>query len=193
MILTLFVGLLCFTYQAKAQWTVIDPSNLVQNIKSAVQSSTTATNMVKSLQESIKIYNQSKAYYDALKSVHNIIKDARKVKLTLEMVSEITEIYTSGFNRMVSDPNFTVDELAAISAGYGTQDGHNRRQRPLALGQGADGRGGSGLHEDAGVPQPHALLHAQDHLRVLHPQPRKGRRAPGAGTLREPERQILVT
>ncbi|MDU0259646.1 conjugal transfer protein TraI [Alistipes finegoldii] len=53
-----------------------------------------------------------------LKSVHNIIKDARKVKLTLEMVSEITEIYTSGFNRMVSDPNFTVDELAAISAGY---------------------------------------------------------------------------
>ena len=40
-----------------------------------------------------------------LKSVHNIIKDARKVKLTLEMVSEITEIYTSGFNRMVSDPN----------------------------------------------------------------------------------------
>ena len=70
MILTLFVGLLCFTYQAKAQWTVIDPSNLVQNIKSAVQSSTTATNMVKSLQESIKIYNQSKAYYDALKSVH---------------------------------------------------------------------------------------------------------------------------
>ena len=180
MILTLFVGLLCFTYQAKAQWTVIDPSNLVQNIKSAVQSSTTATNMVKSLQESIKIYNQSKAYYDALKSVHNIIKDARKVKLTLEMVSEITEIYTSGFNRMVSDPNFTVDELAAISAGY-------------ALGQGADGRGGSGLHEDAGVPQPHALLHAQDHLRVLHPQPRKGRRAPGAGTLREPERQILVT
>ena len=205
LILTLFVGLLCFTYQAKAQWTVIDPSNLVQNIKSAVQSSTTATNMVKSLQESIKIYNQSKAYYDALKSVHNIIKDARKVKLTLEMVSEITEIYTSGFNRMVSDPNFTVDELAAISAGYapaagggrragdGTQDGHNRRQRPLALGQGADGRGGSGLHEDAGVPQPHALLHAQDHLRVLHPQPRKGRRAPGAGTLREPERQILVT
>lgn len=30
LILTLFVGLLCFTYQAKAQWTVIDPSNLVQ-------------------------------------------------------------------------------------------------------------------------------------------------------------------
>ena len=104
--------------RAEAQWTVIDPSNLVQNIKSAVQSSTTASNMIKSLQESVKIYNQSKAYYDALKSVHNIIKDARKVKLTIEMVSEITDIYMSGFNRMVTDRNFTPGELAAISAGY---------------------------------------------------------------------------
>ena len=108
----------CFTQRAAAQWTVIDPSNLVQNIKSAVQSSTTASNMTKSLQESVKIYNQSKAYYDALKAVHNIIKDARKVKLTIEMVSEITDIYMSGFNRMVTDRNFTSGELAAISAGY---------------------------------------------------------------------------
>ena len=110
--------LACFTQRAAAPWTVIDPSNLVQNIKSAVQSSTTASNMIKSLQESVKIYNQSKAYYDALKAVHNIIKDARKVKLTIEMVSEITDIYMSGFNRMVTDRNFTSGELAAISAGY---------------------------------------------------------------------------
>ena len=110
--------LACFTQRAVAQWTVIDPSNLVQNIKSVVQSSTTASNMIKSLQESVKIYNQSKAYYDALKAVHNIIKDARKVKLTIEMVSEITDIYMSGFNRMVTDRNFTSGELAAISAGY---------------------------------------------------------------------------
>ena len=110
--------LACFTQRAAAQWTVIDPSNLVQNIKSAVQSSTTASNMIKSLQESVKIYNQSKAYYDALKAVHNIIKDARKVKLTIEMVSEITDIYMSGFNRMVTDRNFTSGELAAISDGY---------------------------------------------------------------------------
>ena len=110
--------LACFTQRAAAQWTVIDPSNLVQNIKSAVQSSTTASNMIKSLQESVKIYNQSKAYYDALKAVHNIIKDARKVKLTIEMVSEIMDIYMSGFNRMVTDRYFTSGELAAISAGY---------------------------------------------------------------------------
>ncbi len=118
MILTLFVGLLCFTYQAKAQWTVIDPSNLVQNIKSAVQSSTTATNMVKSLQESIKIYNQSKAYYDALKSVNNLVKDARKVQQTILMVGDITDIYVTSFQKMLRDDNFTVEELGAIAFGY---------------------------------------------------------------------------
>ena len=115
MILTLFVGLLCFTYQAKAQWTVIDPSNLVQNIKSAVQSSTTATNMVKSLQESIKIYNQSKAYYDALKSVHNIIKDARKVKLTLEM-DELAAI-SAGYARLLEEGGALVTELKTVITG----------------------------------------------------------------------------
>ena len=114
----LVVALGMFSFQAKAQWTVIDPSNLVQNIRSAVQGTTTATNMVKNLQESVKIYQQGKEYYDALKSVNNLIKDARKVKKTIEMVSEITDIYVTGFNKMVGDPNFTVNELAAISTGY---------------------------------------------------------------------------
>jgi hypothetical protein len=34
------------------------------------------------------------------------------------MVSEISDMYITGFNKMVADPNFTVDELAAISEGY---------------------------------------------------------------------------
>lgn len=41
-----------------------------------------------------------------------------KVKLTIEMISEITNIYSAGFNRMVSDPNFSVNELEAIALGY---------------------------------------------------------------------------
>ena len=106
------------SYQAKAQWVVTDPTNLVQNIISAVQGTSTAANMIKNLNESIKIYKQGKGYYDALKSVHSLIKDARKVKLTIEMVSEITDIYVNGFNKMVSDPNFSPDELTAISTGY---------------------------------------------------------------------------
>lgn len=118
MIMIMCALLIDYAHAARAQWVVTDPTNLVQNIISATQGTTTATNMIKNLQEGIKIYNQGKAYYDALKSVHNIIKDARKVKLTIEMVSEITDIYVNGFNRMVTDPNFTPDELAAISAGY---------------------------------------------------------------------------
>jgi hypothetical protein len=118
LILIMCVALFGFTYHAKAQWVVTDPTNLVQNITSAIQGTTTATNMINNLQESIKIYKQGKEYYDALKSVTNLIKDARKVKKTIEMVSEITNIYVSGFNKMVSDPNFTVAELEAISAGY---------------------------------------------------------------------------
>ena len=118
LILIICVALLGFAHQAKAQWVVSDPTNLVQNIISATQGTSTAANMIKNLQESIKIYKQGKEYYDALKSVHNFIKDARKVKRTIEMVSEIRDIYVSGFNRMVSDPHFTVNELSAISTGY---------------------------------------------------------------------------
>ena len=54
------------SYQAKAQWVVTDPTNLVQNIISAVQGTSTAANMIKNL-NSIKIYKQGKEYYDALK------------------------------------------------------------------------------------------------------------------------------
>ncbi|NDV93441.1 DUF4141 domain-containing protein [Dysgonomonas sp. 521] len=114
----LVVALSMFSFQAKAQWVVSDPTNLVQNIISAIQGTSTASNMINNLNESIKIYKQGKEYYDALKSVHNLVKDARKVKKTIEMVSEITNIYVTGFNKMVGDPNFTPNELAAISTGY---------------------------------------------------------------------------
>lgn len=52
--------------KAHAQWTVIDPSNIAQSIvnssKSLVQESQTATHMVKSFQETVKIYQQAKKY-----------------------------------------------------------------------------------------------------------------------------------
>lgn len=103
---------------AQAQWIVTDPGNLAQNIKSVIEGSKTASNMIKNLEESKKIYDQGKAYYDALKSVSNLVKDARKVKETVEMLSEITDMYVQGFNRMLGDENFTPAELLAISDGY---------------------------------------------------------------------------
>ena len=106
------------TYQAKAQWTVIDPSNLAQNILTVSKTATTASNVINSFKEMQKIYDQGKQYYDKLESVHNLIKDARKVKETVELVSEISHIYSTNFNKMLSDRNVSVSELEAISNGY---------------------------------------------------------------------------
>lgn len=117
--------IVCFTialafcgFEAKAQWAVIDPSNLAQNILTVGKTGTTAANVINSFKEMQKIYSQGKEYYDKLQAVHNIIKDARKVKETVAMVSEISQIYSTNFNKMLSDRNFTVAELEAISNGY---------------------------------------------------------------------------
>jgi len=108
--------------KANAQWTVIDPSNIAQSIvnnsKSLVQESKTATHMVKSFQETVKIYEQGKKYYDALRSVNNLVRDARKVQQTVLMLGDISETYVTNFSKMLSDPNFTASELSAIASGY---------------------------------------------------------------------------
>lgn len=118
MFLCLTAIALCCTFQVRAQWAVIDPSNLAQNILTVSKTATTATNVINSFKEMQKIYNQGKEYYDKLQSVHNLIKDARKVKETVEMVSEISKIYSTNFNKMLTDKNFTVAELEAIGEGY---------------------------------------------------------------------------
>ena len=108
--------------KASAQWTVIAPSNIAHSIvntsKNVAHTSTTATHMVKNFQETVKIYEQGKKYYDALKSVNNLVKDARKVQQTILMVGDITDIYVNSFQKMMRDENFTVEELSAIAFGY---------------------------------------------------------------------------
>lgn len=53
-----------------------------------------------------------------LKSVHNLVKDARKVQQTVLLVGEISDIYVNSFQKMLTDENYTADELAAIANGY---------------------------------------------------------------------------
>ena len=83
---------------AHAQWVVTDPGNLAQGIinaaKNIVHTSSTASNMVKNFQETVKIYQQGM------------------------MVGDITEIYVTSYERMLSDPYFTPEELSAIALGY---------------------------------------------------------------------------
>ena len=119
-LLCLFV-LLCGT-KASAQWTVFDPSNLVQSIINStnemVETSSTAATMLKNFEETARIYQQSKQYYDKLKSVSNLVKNARKAQQCVLLVGEISDIYMDGYRRMLSDDNFSQKELSAIAYGY---------------------------------------------------------------------------
>ena len=118
----LCLSLVLFTTNMSAQWTVVDPSNLAQGIvnttRNVTQTTTTATNMINNFKEVQKVYNQGKQYYDALKAVNNLVKDARKVQKTILMVGEISDIYVNNFQKMMSDPNYSIDELNAIASGY---------------------------------------------------------------------------
>ena len=121
-IIWLFSLCLLLAGRANAQWVVTDPGNLAQGIinatKNIVHTSKTASNMVSNFQETVKIYEQGKKYYDALKSVSNLVKDARKVQQTILMVGDITDIYVNSYQKMLHDENFTPEELSAIAFGY---------------------------------------------------------------------------
>lgn len=121
-ILMLFALCLLFAGRASAQFAVFDPTNLAQGIvnttKQIVQTSTTANNMISNFKETVKIYEQGKKYYDALKAVNNLVKDARKVQQTILMIGEISDVYVISFQKMLRDPNYTVEELGAIAFGY---------------------------------------------------------------------------
>jgi len=123
-------AILCMcSFQSKAQFVVTDPiqiaANLINAGKELYESAMTATNMVNNFKEVKKVYDQGKEYYDALKSVNNLVQDARKVRNTILMIGEISDIYIENFQKMMSDPHFRVEELAAISNGYAMllQDG----------------------------------------------------------------------
>ncbi len=119
---TLIVSLLFSASSLHAQWVVTDPVNLAGNIANTIKEIATASktvqNTLNSFREVEKLYNQGKKYYDALRQVNDIVADARKVKETVLMVSDITGIYVNSFKKMLSDRNFTPNELNAIAFGY---------------------------------------------------------------------------
>ena len=121
-ILIMFSVCLLFVGKANAQWIVTDPTNIATSIinttKQIIETSSTARNMISNFQETVKIYEQGKKYYDALKAVNNLVKDARKVQQTILMIGEISDLYVSNFRLMMRDENFTVEELGAIAFGY---------------------------------------------------------------------------
>lgn len=110
------------TGRANAQWVVSDPGNLAQSIinsaKEMVETAGTKANTLNGFLETKKVFEQGKAYYDALKSVHDVVKGGAKVAKSISLVMEISEIYVDNYQKMLSDGNYTPEELAAISSGY---------------------------------------------------------------------------
>ena len=105
-----------------AQWVVTDPTNFAGNIANTVKEIATASKTVKNtlnnFKEVEKVYHQGKKYYDALKTVNNLIGDAYKVKEIILMVGDITDIYVTGYRSMLKDPNYSPEELSAMASGY---------------------------------------------------------------------------
>ncbi|WP_348800118.1 DUF4141 domain-containing protein [Flavobacterium adhaerens] len=126
--MTKILSLVCVTFMfatapsVKAQWVVTDPTNLASGILNSaneiVQTSSTVSNVIKNFKEVEKVYNQGKEYYDKLKAINNLVKDARKVQQTVLLVGDVSDMYVKNFGKMINDPNFTPQELVAIGNGY---------------------------------------------------------------------------
>ncbi|GAA6765690.1 DUF4141 domain-containing protein [Flavobacterium sp. CGRL1] len=106
----------------RAQFVVTDPANLASGILNSaneiIQTSSTVSNVIKNFKEVEKVYKQGKEYYDKLQAVNNLVKDARKVQQTVLLVGDVSKMYVQNFGRMINDPNFSPQELAAIGNGY---------------------------------------------------------------------------
>ena len=118
----LIISVVLSSMFVKAQIPVTDVANVTQSIVNSIQqivhTSSTATNMINNFKETVKLYEQGKKYYDALKSVSDLVKDARKVQKTILIVGEISDIFVNSFQRMLADKSYTARELEAISFGY---------------------------------------------------------------------------
>ena len=82
------------------------------------QTAGTKANTLNGFLETKKVFEQGKAYYDALKSVHDVVRGGTKVAKSVGLVMEISETYVDNYQKMLSDENYTSEELAAISSGY---------------------------------------------------------------------------
>ena len=199
----IILGVACLTAgAANAQWVVHDPGNLAQGIintaKEMVETSATAQHTLDGFRETAKIFEQGRKYYDALKAVHDVVKGGVKVKKSIGLVADISEIYVRNYQKMLGDPNYTPDELETISFGYAKllsesadilQDLKNVVN---VTGMSLSDAERLAIIDQSYKRQPRAVLYGQEHLGELPAgEEEKGRR-PGGGSLRGCGRPLLV-
>jgi hypothetical protein len=134
LVIIIGIALLSATSQVKAQFITIDPAHIATSIintaSEVIQTSATVSNVITNWKEVEKVYKQGKEYYDRLKSVHDLIADAKKVRDCILLVGEIGDIYVNSYQKMLLDPHFRYEELVSISNGYTMllQDGSDMLQ-----------------------------------------------------------------
>lgn len=121
-ILMLFLLLTGLSVKTKAQFVVSDPAALsqraVQQYSNMIENIQRKLELVKGVAESKKIFDQGKAWYDALKKVSTSIQNYKKVYETLQTISQIASVYSNSYSRMKTDKNFSAAELVEIGNGY---------------------------------------------------------------------------
>ena len=137
----IIVGVACLTAgAANAQWVVHDPGNLAQGIintaKEIVETSATAQHTLDGFRETAKIFEQGRKYYNALKAVHDVVKGGVKVKKSIGLVADISEIYVRNYQKMLGDPNYTPDEPETSIGKYGRmRKSYLKEHRPILYNQ----------------------------------------------------------
>ena len=121
-IIIISIGLVSLTSHVRAQFVTIDPAHIAASILNTaneiIQTSSTVSNVINNWREVEKVYKQGKEYYDALKAVNDLVRDAKKVRDAILIVGEIGDIYYHAYQKMLQDGNYTFEELAAISNGF---------------------------------------------------------------------------
>ena len=118
-LLALFCTVHFSTY---AQWAVIDPSNLAQGIInmgnniSAVSKTTGET--LKVFQQAQALYQENKKYYDALLTAKDFIKQTKKVGRSIQMVSDMSEMFIKDFTKFTSDPRLSARDIDTYMRRY---------------------------------------------------------------------------
>lgn len=105
-----------------AQWVVSDPTNLAQSVintaRTVGQSEATRGAVLENVANTEKIFEQTRQYYEYLRTVNSYIKDVYEVKHTIEMAAEITSLYNTNIRDLASNPLYKTDEISAITFGY---------------------------------------------------------------------------
>lgn len=117
--------LLCislFSFRVQAQWAVIDPTNLAQgivnmgnNIKAVSKTTGETLNVFK---QTKALYDENKKFYDDLLTIKDFVKETKKVGRSIQMVSDMSNMFIDDFSKFTSDPHLSLDEINTYMRRY---------------------------------------------------------------------------